>query len=152
MSVKQAQAVPTLTHPPPLSQAKRVIVTIQYSGEYGLNPYFLTVAKKIKFSHPDVIIEKRILPSFEEATFEIIVDDKVVVGKSSASRQRLGSNSKGVEDLTGGMSVFVSMMELDLAITKARRRRRPNTSYGSDENDSYGQLDAYNTSDDSWSD
>jgi hypothetical protein len=99
-----------------------------------------------------VIIEKRILPSFEEATFEVIVDDKVVVGKSSSSRQRLGSTSKGVEDLTGGMSVFVSMMELDLAITKARRRRRPNSTYENNEDDSYGQLDAFSASDDTWSD
>ena len=55
-------------------QEKRVIVTIQYSEDAGLRPYYLTVAKKVKASHPDVLIERRILPSVgdesSEATFE----------------------------------------------------------------------------------
>ncbi|KAI2497716.1 hypothetical protein MHU86_16798 [Fragilaria crotonensis] len=113
-------------------QDKRVVVTIQYSAESGMKPYFLTVAKKIKASHPDVILEKRILPAPNEGgepTFEVVVDDKVVVGKNNARMQRLGSD-KIIQDSTGGMSVFVSMGELDLAISKARRRRRPTTMYG----------------------
>jgi hypothetical protein len=113
-------------------QDKRVVVTIQYTAESGLKPYFLTVAKKIKASNPDVILEKRILPAVNEGgepTFEVVVDDKVVVGKNNARIQRLGSD-RIIQDSTGGMSVFVSMGELDLAISKARRRRRPHTMYG----------------------
>jgi hypothetical protein len=116
-------------------QDKRVVVAIQYSGESGLKPYYLTVAKKIKETHPDVIIEKKILPVANEggeSTFEIVVDGKVVLGKNNARIQRLGSD-KVIQDSTGGMSVFVSVMELDVAITKARKRRRPQTSYGQDD-------------------
>jgi len=115
---------------------KRVVVTIRYSGGSGLKPYYLTVAKRIKMSHPDVLIEKRILPALdpdtkEEPTFEVLVDGKVCVGKGKIQIQKLGSKSN-VEDMTGGMSVFVSMQELDTIISKARRRRRPNTLYGDD--------------------
>jgi len=117
-------------------QDKRVVVTIRYSGGSGLKPYYLTVAKRIKMSHPDVLIEKRILPALdpdtkEEPTFEVLVDGKVCVGKGKIQIQKLGSKSN-VEDMTGGMSVFVSMQELDTIISKARRRRRPNTLYGDD--------------------
>ena len=61
-------------------QEKRAVVTIRYSGDAGLKPYFLTMAKKLKQSHPDVIIERRILPAVVdgEATFEVLVDNKVV--------------------------------------------------------------------------
>jgi hypothetical protein len=122
---------------PPLSydkflkmQDKRVVVTIRYSGESGLRPYFLTVAKKLKASHPDVVIERRILPSLEkdgsaEAVFEILVDGKVVIGKKNRTRRQRVSM-----DLTRSRSVFVSMQELDVAISRARRRRRPTTTYG----------------------
>lgn len=115
-------------------QEKRVCVTIQYSGESGLKPYYLTVAKKIKASHPDILIEKRILPAILGVgpIFEIMVDGKAVVGKNNASIQALGGD-KTMPDLTGGLSVFVSMSELDVAIGKARRRRRPTTMYGSKE-------------------
>lgn len=65
----------------PMRQDKRVTVSIQYSGESGLKPYYLTVAKKIKKAHPDVIIERKILPSYggemEEPNFEIFVDGKI---------------------------------------------------------------------------
>lgn len=111
-------------------QDKRVLVTVRYSGDSGLKPYYLTVAKKLKLSHPDVVIEKRILPAKtdpEDPTFEILVDSKVVVGKASTQVQSLDTSN---EDMTGGLSVFVSMQELDLAISKARRRRRPSTLYG----------------------
>lgn len=116
-------------------QDKRVVVTIQYSAESGMKPYYLTVAKKIKSTHPDVILEKRILPALNEGgepTFEVIVDEKVVVGKNNARIQRLGSD-KVIQDSTGGMSVFISMAELDIALTKARRRRRPQTMYGKED-------------------
>ena len=106
-------------------QEKRVVVTIQYSGESGFRPYFLTVAKKIKASHPDVIIERRILPPVVAdangggAVFEVLVDGKVVVGKTRSRKPR-------------ERSVFVSMQELDVAVSRARRRRRPTTVYGED--------------------
>jgi hypothetical protein len=87
-------------------------------------------------SHPDILIEKRILPALDadakdDPTFEVLVDGKVCVGKGKIQIQKLGSSSS-IEDMTGGMSVFVSMQELDSIISKARRRRRPNTSYGDD--------------------
>jgi hypothetical protein len=122
---------------PPLSydkflrmQDKRVVVTIRYSGESGLRPYFLTVAKKLKASHPDVVIERRILPSLEkdgtaEALFEILVDGKVVIGKKNRTRRQRVSM-----DVARSRSVFVSMQELDVAVSRARRRRRPTTAYG----------------------
>lgn len=134
-------SLPMVPLAPPLTfdkyvtmQDKRVTVSIQYSGESGLKPYYLTVAKKIKAAHPDVIIERKILPSYEmeDATFEVFVDGKVVVGKNNVSIQKLGPD-KDVQDATGGLSVFVSMTELELALSKARRRRRPETMYGKDD-------------------
>jgi hypothetical protein len=94
-----------------------------------LKPYFLTVAKKIKDMHPDVMLDKCILPSVEEdeeATFEVMVDGKVVVGKTR--KERYGGGR-------ADMSVFVSMQELDFAISRARRRRRPATVYGEEASD-----------------
>jgi hypothetical protein len=86
------------------------------------------VAKKLKASHPDVVIEKRILPTVVasgagDMIFEILVDGRVVLG---TSRKQRGM------DATDGKSVFVSMQQLDLAISKARRKRRPSTLYGED--------------------
>jgi hypothetical protein len=92
-----------------------------------LRPYFLTVAKKLKASHPDVVLERRILPAVEgdEKTFEVLVDSKVVVGKGRSRKQR------GRVDMSREQqSIFVSMQELDLAIMRARRKRRPSTMYG----------------------
>jgi len=136
-------------------QDKRVVVTIRYSGDSGLEPYYLTVGKKIRSSHPDVLIEKRILPASldhhmmqnsgsgnsergnknNRPTFEILVDGKVVVGKSATMPQRLVTQS---EDTTGGISVFVSMEEMDMSISKARRKRRP-TNNNHNNNNLYGQ-------------
>lgn len=100
-------------------------MTFRYSGSSGLRPFFLTAAKRIKDSFPDVLIEKRILPNTkqggDDSTFEVLVDDKIVLGKSRNRGVR--RSSKGVK------SVYVSMQELDLAIAKARRRRRPTTVY-----------------------
>jgi hypothetical protein len=127
-----------LPEAPPISyskfltmQEKRAVVTIRYSGDAGLKPYFLTMAKKLKASYPDVIIERRILPAVVdgEATFEVLVDGKVVIGKS-----RTRKAARGVEMQQGGRrSVFVSMEELDLAISRARRKHRPTTSYGDED-------------------
>jgi hypothetical protein len=125
-------AAAALVQAPPVSfdkfltmQDKRVVVTVQYSGDSGLRPYFLTVAKKLKASHPDVIIERRILAEAEgstEATFEVLVDGKVAVGKGHSQKQKVAR-----VDMSKTRSVYVSMQELDLAISRARRRRRPNS-------------------------
>lgn len=55
-----------------------------------------------------------------------------MVGKNNVSMQKLGPD-KDVQDATGGLSVFVSMSELELALSKARRRRRPETMYGKED-------------------
>jgi hypothetical protein len=113
-------------------QEKRAVVTIRYSGDAGLKPYFLTLAKKLKASHPDIVIERLILPAVadgNEATFEVLVDGKVVMGKSRPRKV-----TRGVVDMhmIGRRSVYVSMGELDLAISRARRKHRPSTVYGDD--------------------
>lgn len=112
------------------SQKKRVPVTIRYSAESGLKPYYLTVAKRVKDQYPDVLIERVELSdegtetadgeSNGIGTFEVEVDGKIVV---RTNNQRAGTQ-------TG--SIFVSMAEMDLAITRARKRRRPTTVYGED--------------------
>lgn len=140
-------------------------VTIRYSAEAGLRPFYLTVANQIKSTHPDVLLEKRILPPVgsdaggEEAVFEVIVDGKTVIGKKKTKMLKVGSRTargggddkesddKGGEgvktksgggdavapDIAGGRSVFVSMEKLDHELTKARKKRRPNTMYKSKE-------------------
>lgn len=116
-------------------QEKRAVVTIRYSEDAGLKPYFLTMAQKIKNSHPDVIVERRILPSVDdgEATFEVVVDGKVVIGKSR--HRKVGRGVEMPQNSGQRRSIFVSMGELDLAISRARRKQRPTTAYG-DEGDS----------------
>jgi hypothetical protein len=114
-------------------QDKRVVVTIIYSGEAGLKPYFLTVAKKLKASFPDVIIERIILPAVdsddqkggESATFEVRVDGNVVVGKVKSRKQKVAR-----VDMAHARSVFVSMQEVEYSISRARKRRRPASTYG----------------------
>jgi hypothetical protein len=100
-----------------------------------LKPYFLTVAKKIKEAHPDVVLDKVILPKVQMSeseskndipTFEVTVDGKVVV-------PTLGRKDRSMTS-TDSLCVFVSMQELDHAISRARRRRRPSTVYGEDAN------------------
>lgn len=107
-------------------QKKRVCVTIKYSKEYGLKPYYLTVAKKVKDEYPDVSIESIPLSSEDKdtegsdsggedkGTFEVRVDGKIVI-----------RNQKGSKE-----SIFVSMSEMEHAIARARKRRRPSTVYG----------------------
>ena len=111
---------------------KRVSITIRYTDDSGLKPYYLTVAKKIKESYPDVRLTKDILPAAEigensgedDAQFEVIVDGKTIVGnQKKGRRERYGSGR-------GDVSVFVSISELDLAIKRARKKRRPTTVYG----------------------
>jgi hypothetical protein len=99
-----------------------------------LKPYFLTVAKRIKEYYPDVILERVLLPKVEKTgdsdsdnkppTFEVVVDGKVIIRTPSSRKDRsMGSL----------VCVFVSMEELDVAISRSRRRRRPSTVYGGEE-------------------
>lgn len=111
---------------------KRVLVTIRYSAESGLKPYYLTVAKRVKDQYPDIFIEQievagggnggETLAEGETSgtgSFEVSVDGKIVVRTN---------NQRATGTHTG--SIFVSMTEMDLAIARARKRRRPSTVYG----------------------
>lgn len=116
---------------------KRVHVKIRYSQTPGLRPYFLTVAKKIKLSNPDVIVEKVILPSIDDddiensTVFEVVVDGKIVIGKSRTKWckvQRLGKTKDEINNnKMFGLSVYVSLEDINVAIGKARKKRRPAT-------------------------
>ena len=85
-------------------QEKRVKVTIRYSAEAGLRPFYLTVANKIKSTYPDVLLEKRILPPVgsdaggEDAIFEVVVDGKTVVGKKKTKMLKVTSRSSRKND------------------------------------------------------
>ena len=101
-----------------------------------MKPYFLTVAKRIKNDYPDVRVTKDIIPATasiendrdDDARFEVVVDGKTIVGnQKKGRRERYGSGR-------GDVSVFVSISELDLAIKRARRKRRPQTVYGEQAN------------------
>ena len=125
----------THTHTPIIStQDKRVLVTIRYSQIPGLRPYFLTIAKKIKSTNPDVIVEKAIIPVVEEkiedtTTMEVIVDGKVIIGKSRSKWCNVRRSGKDEinNNKVYGMSVYISMKDIHVAIGKARRKRRPST-------------------------
>eukprot|EP00531_Pseudo-nitzschia_arenysensis_P007880 CAMPEP_0116146584 /NCGR_PEP_ID=MMETSP0329-20121206/17247_1 /TAXON_ID=697910 /ORGANISM="Pseudo-nitzschia arenysensis, Strain B593" /LENGTH=253 /DNA_ID=CAMNT_0003642351 /DNA_START=223 /DNA_END=984 /DNA_ORIENTATION=+ len=127
----ESPAPPTLNESTAEESKKRVPVTIRYSAESGLKPYYLTVAKRVKDQYPDVLIERVVLSeegtetadgeSNGIGTFEVLVDGKIVVRTNN--NQRAGTH-------TG--SIFVSMAEMDLAITRARKRRRPTSVYGED--------------------
>jgi hypothetical protein len=129
---------PTIAPAPALSfrkfltmQERRVVITIRYAENAGWKPYYLTAIKKIKARHPDVLLEKRVLPSsgsFQQqqqadgagAVFEIAVDGKVIIGNTGPARTSMAPTR----------SVYCNMVELDLAIARARRRHRPTTTYG----------------------
>ncbi|KAL3761691.1 hypothetical protein ACHAW5_004255 [Stephanodiscus triporus] len=164
--------------PPGPKQEKRVKVTVRYSAEAGLRPFYLTVANRIKSAHPDVLLEKRILPRAgseggTETVFEVIIDGKTVIGKKKTKMlkvsSRAGSSSRlsapgdddegdgkmmggdkkdggkrkgdaksggyygegrGPPDVAaGGRTIFVSMEKLDHELAKARKKRRPSTTY-----------------------
>jgi hypothetical protein len=137
-------------------QEKRVKVTIRYSSSAGLRPFYLTVADQIKSYHPDVLLERRILPKVGsdagggEAVFEVLVDGKIVIGKKKTmflkvSSKSSSSSDKGETDdndkrsdknnqsgeinFAGGRSIFVSMEKLEQELVKARKKRRPSTMY-----------------------
>jgi hypothetical protein len=109
-----------------------------------MRPYYLTTAKKIKDLNPDVIVEKQTVPTLEEikddeAIFEVLVDNKLVVSRpqckwqgvarSGGSSSSNGGKDDEIKNRVFGMSVFVSMEVVSEAIAKARRKRRPNSSY-----------------------
>ena len=96
-------------------QEKRVKVTVRYTAEAGLRPFYLTVANRIKLAHPDVLLEKRILPRAGgdgpsgEAVFEVIIDGKTIIGKKKTKLLKVSSRmSSSVGDDEGGSS---SIME-----------------------------------------
>lgn len=81
-------------------QEKRVRVTIRYSAEAGLRPFYLTVANQIKSAYPDVLLEKRILSPLgsdaspgAEPVFEVVVDGKTVIGKKNGKMLKVTSRS-----------------------------------------------------------
>lgn len=110
---------------------------IRYSEVPGLRPYFLTTAKKIKELNPDVIVEKYAIPMLEdykgdETTFEVVVDNRVIVGKPQCKWQGVSRGNKDNDNTNNrvfGMSVYINMANVNEAIAKARRKRRPNTAY-----------------------
>jgi len=113
---------------------KQIPVSIRYSQVSGLRSFYLTAAKKITQSNPDVVVKRMILPAVEgeseassSSLFEVLVDGRVIIGKGRGKWQPVSRNGNGVA--TSGMSVFISMQEVDAAIAKARRKRRPSTAY-----------------------
>jgi hypothetical protein len=115
-----------------------VNVTIRFSQVPGLRPYFLTIARKIKQKYPDVIIEKEVIPigeddskEREDIVFDVLVDGKAVVSKSNTKWHHVRRSGK--EDIKNnkvyGMSIYLSMGDIDAAIAKARKKRRPSTAY-----------------------
>lgn len=118
------------------------------------------MASRIKSTHPDVLLEKRILPpsagsDATESVFEVAVDGKTIIGKKKTKLLKVRSNSSSSSssrseneeggtktkdnneasdsDIAGGRSIFVSMEKLEQELNKARKRRRPSTMYKSKE-------------------
>ena len=83
-----------------------------------------------------MIVEKIILPTaeddvLEDTVFEVLIDGKVVIGKSRGKFQgvRRSNQPEINSNKVYGMSVYVSMEDVNVAIGKARKRRRPTTLY-----------------------
>jgi hypothetical protein len=156
-STQQQPLPPPIVESPPISfpkyltmQERRVVITVRYTQDSGLKPYFLTVAKKLKATHPDIIIERKLLPNDNKDTdidsssgiFEVCVDTKVIIPrggsrssrsgrtKASSGRSVTAQSYYGSYSSSSSRSIFVSMHELDTAIARARRKRRPNSTYG----------------------
>lgn len=79
-------------------------------------------------------MEKVVLPTaeddvIEDTVFEVLIDGKAVVGKSRGKFQnvRRTNNVSISENKVYGMSVYVSMEDVNVAIGKARKKRRPST-------------------------
>jgi hypothetical protein len=124
-------------------QQKRVVVTFRFTDLPYLKPYYLTFASKLKRSHSDLFIEKRILPVVDGSAnpmFEVLVDGKVVIGgKGRRSRERHVPG--GRVDVQNTQSVYVSMEQLGHAISKARKKRRPSTLYGGHNGEDTPEID-----------
>lgn len=138
-----------------LSKEKRVLVTISYTSLHGLRPYYLTILKKIKESNPDVIVERIVLPYaqddvFEDTVFEVMVDGKVVIGKSHSKYMtvRRSGNDDVANNKVFGMSVYVSMEDVNVAIGKARKKRRPSTTYTPEDREKALRLEMLKGDDD----
>ena len=136
-------------------QEKRVHVTIKCTENPFLRPYYLTVAQKIKEANPDVIVERVMVPHLDEelvedSVFEIVVDGKVVIGKSQTQFLKVRRSSK--DDINNnnvfGMSVYISMEDLNVAISKARKKRRPTTSYVNEDRNKAIRLELLKDEDD----
>jgi hypothetical protein len=74
-------------------QEKRVKVTVRYTAEAGLRPFYLNVANRIKLAHPDILLEKRMATrmvtlSTKSLLFEYLVPERVghSIGTGSTSR------------------------------------------------------------------
>ena len=107
---------------------------VRYSATPGLRPYYLTITKKIKEANPDVIVEKAILPTtendvLEDTIFEVLIDGKVVIGKPRTKFQSVRRSGKDEinNNKVYGMSIYVSVDDINVAIGKARKKRRPAT-------------------------
>eukprot|EP00593_Proboscia_inermis_P003007 CAMPEP_0171296908 /NCGR_PEP_ID=MMETSP0816-20121228/5634_1 /TAXON_ID=420281 /ORGANISM="Proboscia inermis, Strain CCAP1064/1" /LENGTH=138 /DNA_ID=CAMNT_0011770745 /DNA_START=185 /DNA_END=601 /DNA_ORIENTATION=+ len=107
------------------------------------------MSKHIKKSFPDVLLEKKRLPpplgnkndDTNDLTFDVLVDGKIVIGRAGrrvqsttggGSRPNGNGGFEGEDDDLGnspGVSVYVNMADMEAAISKARRKRRPNTLY-----------------------
>ena len=126
------------------------------------------MAHQIKSAYPDVLLEKRILPPVgssdaggDEVIFEVDVDGKAVVGKKKTkmlmvssrdgkkgknvnkgegSKDSKASSDTNAPDIAGGRAIFVSMEKLDHELSKARKKRRPNTTYKSKEDALRGAM------------
>mmetsp|Transcript_4501 Transcript_4501/g.6860 ORF Transcript_4501/g.6860 Transcript_4501/m.6860 type:complete len:99 (+) Transcript_4501:301-597(+) len=69
----------------------------------------------------------------DETIFEVLVDSKIVIGKSRSKWQNVRRSGKQEinNNKVYGMSVYVSMEDVNVAIGKARKKRRPATTvYG----------------------
>jgi hypothetical protein len=131
------------------------LVTISYTSLHGLRPYYLTILKKIKESNPDVIVERIVLPYaqddvFEDTVFEVMVDGKVVIGKSHSKYMtvRRSGNDDVANNKVFGMSVYVSMEDVNVAIGKARKKRRPSTTYTPEDREKALRLEMLKGDDD----
>ncbi len=69
----------------------------------------------------------------DETIFEVVVDNRIIVGKPQCKWQGVSRGSKDSDKNTDnrvfGMSVYINMENVNEAIAKARRKRRPNTAY-----------------------
>jgi len=137
------------------SSSRTVPVTIRYSAESGLKPYYLTVAKRVTDLYPDVVIESVEVQSDNDNgnsnknNHKKTDDDTNNNSNNNNSNNKNGSGGNGAsssstfEVIVDGKivvrksrrehdtgSVFVSMNEVDVAVVRARKRLRRSSSGG----------------------